>query len=307
MERNHDVERIYMRKLREIESAVWILNKERIKHERDINNLRRPYEKSQTPRKYKKSISDRFEAIGTHLMEIVAGMVGYLIVIIALWFLSIFSNFVHKHFMSIVPVITVIFAIIEVAICITIIYREYKEHRDDKKSYEQKVNQYKKEKENIEKQYKKNCALADQKAKELPAIKDELRKALAIRDNLYNVNWIPGSYRNIRVAYYICDMVTTSEITIEEALKYFLLQEANNKLDAILQRVDRIIEQQNQAIIQQAILESQNKELIENNRTMISKMSNIEENTQLCADYARVGAAYLEANAYFGLATYLKY
>ena len=137
-------------------------------------------------------------------------------------------------------------------------------------------------------------------------IKLEYKKALKLRSDLYNINWIPSQYRNIRVVYYICDMVLTSNIGIEEALKYYLLQEANNKLDEVLQKMDKIIENQSEIIVNQAIMNAQNARIIQQNTSIISTAEQLEENTRLSAEYSQIGARYAEANAYFSLATYLK-
>ena len=140
----------------------------------------------------------------------------------------------------------------------------------------------------------------------LQKIKTECKKISEIKNSLYSINWIPLQYRDIRVIYYICDMVTTSDISIDEALKFYLMQEANNKLDEIIEILDEIIDNQHQMIMNQAVITSQNKELISKNTKMINKLASIENNTKLAADYAAIGVNYAEANAYISMATYLK-
>lgn len=202
--------------------------------------------------------------------------------------------------------IVIIFGIFEIIIFVYALFCEYKENRESYRKYKEELEIYEKTKSSNHIRYNENCKKAKMQESVLRNIESELKKAIDVRNEIYNVNWIPNQYRDIRVVYYICDMVITSNISIEESIKYYLLQETNNKLDCILKKMDRIIELQKKSIAVQAVLEAQNAKVIEENSTMISKLSCVEKNTRLAADYARIGVAYSAVNAYFSVAQYLK-
>lgn len=186
------------------------------------------------------------------------------------------------------------------------IISDYKDYKIAQKEYEKELVTTKNTNLRNIQQMKTNYNAALRLSEHKPKLRAEYEKALKLRNDLYNINWIPSQYRNIRVIYYICDMVLTSSIGIEEALKYYLLQETNNKLDEVLRKMDEIIENQNEVIANQAVMNAQNKKIIQQNKSIISQAQQIEENTKLSAEYAQIGARYAEANAYFSLATYLK-
>lgn len=141
---------------------------------------------------------------------------------------------------------------------------------------------------------------------QIPWMNAELTEVGQIRSNLYDINWIPLRYRNIETIYYIYDMITTSAIGIDEALKYYLSQEANNKLDEILQKLDTVISQQSRIIMNQAVIQAQNEQLVRSTEESVNKLAAIEENSQAAAEYAQLASRYCEANAYLKLADYFK-
>lgn len=299
-ERNHEVERIYMSKLRDVESAAWVLEKKRNVYLRDIKKLRCLLAEPAKPILRVEGYDEWGKIIGAYwfglfMAALLAGVGNYVIEIFE-------SGAFAAGFVKTLGAGTIFF-IIAIIVCLI---RTANNNKENERSYNIAMDRYIEQKKNIEKQYKSNCQAADKIEKKLFELNDEISKVKNVRDELYSVNWMAGNYRNIRVVYYICDMVMTADISIDEALKYYLLQEINNKLDLILQKLDRIIEQQAEIIAGNAVLEAQNEQLIKENKMMITKMSSIEDNTRLAADYAKVGSAYSEANAYFSLATYLK-
>lgn len=301
MKRNHEMEKIYMQQLKNIESAVYFLTQKKREYERDIYKLRSPYNNPSDPQepKYKMNFMDLAETYvtGVIMAALVTGCAS-----VFLFFVYLFTDIVKHPFIISLKLGVITMFVIWIGTAIS----NRKEFEESKIQYQRTLTENKKIRENNEKAYNINCSNADRKSVELENIKRELQNAQNIRDNAYNINWIPSKYRNIRVVYYISDMVTTSDINIDEALKYYLLQEANNKLDTILQKLDKIIENEYKIICQQAIIESQNEALISQNKKMISQFANIETNTKLSAEYSAIATNYSSATAYFSLATYLK-
>lgn len=312
--RNHDIERIYMQQLRNLESAVYVLRRKKREYEEEIEYLKEPLVNPEKPEKPEIDMGDTF-IFGVFLGVLVGGgmvfTLGASIIFLSLfdwifvdsddWY-GIVKNWTWDHLLGIgivVAVLTfIIYTIKGVRYARRVFRRELYEYEKNCEYYNEKC------KENAVKK-KRYTELLQRRVQQLNRIENELRKGLALRNNLYSYDWIPVNYRNIRVAYYISDMVTTSAITIEEALKYYLLQEVNNKLDEVLRRLDEIIRNQNQMFIRQAILEAQNEKKIRQNETMIRQMAQIETNTEMVSQYAKLAANYTEANAYFSWACYL--
>lgn len=306
--RNHDIERIYMKLLQDTETSVYYLHNKLNRTERQINKLRAPIKKINDPSK--PQFRNYYESGIFFLVFVVPAVIYLLYWLLGAilsgssflsWLLSGGLKFIKALFFValVISIIVGIFGFISTI-------SDYKEYKAAQKEYEKELVTIKNANLKNIQQMKTNYNTALQLSGHRPKIKAEYEQALRLRNDLYNINWIPSHYRNIRVIYYICDMVLTSNISIEEALKYYLLQETNNKLDEVLRKMDEIIESQNEIIANQAVANAQNKKIIQQNKTIISQAQQIEENTNLSAEYAQIGARYAEANAYFSYATYLK-
>lgn len=130
-------------------------------------------------------------------------------------------------------------------------------------------------------------------------IHNEWKKAEALLEDAYSINIIPSQYRNIHSIWYIHDYVTSSKKTLTTALQQCALEEIKQKLDTI-------IEQQREIIINQAILAAQNSQIIEQNQKTLNHLAQIESNTEKAAQYARIASNNAEACAWIGLANYIK-
>lgn len=314
VERNHEIEQIYMQQLKNIESAIYVLGAKKKSYENNLKNLRKPIVDPRDPEKPKKDVVKLLKIFWLPLFAgtgfLVFGPILLWITKMFFWFLGIFFDFFEKvgdwiddKFWGIdISVAIIVFLVL----LIGLIYDFVDDKNWRNNSYKEEIEENIGIRRENEQQRKQNASLARQREGQLVKIKEELQRAVDVRNSLYSVNWIPVNYRNIRVAYYISDMVMSSAITVEEALKYYLLQEVNNKLDEVLRKLDEIIANQNQLIVNQAVLESQNNELISQNENVIRRIAKTEENAQIAAEYAQVATNYAEANAYFSWATYLK-
>lgn len=303
LSKSHEVEKIYMEQLRNIETSVYILHKKEVATINKIDRLKSPIPKRKDP--YKPKFKNYIDTVPALILPII------LVIVLNEILKAILSEI---EFLDILlsPILNLLFigcCVIGGIMALVGIFKLFsgiKEYATAMKKYNAKVNETKDANIKIVNTVKRNF----ERANSLVPVQNEIHKerleAMKIRDNLYGVNWIPIQYRNIRVVYYIYNMVTTSPIGIEEALKYYLLQETNNKIDEVLHKMDTIIENQNEIIMNQAIMQAQNKSLIHQNDTIIKQNADITENTQLAAEYAQIGAACAKANAYFTLANYLK-
>ena len=292
--RNHDAEKIYMEQLRNMETAAYILGNDISNHKNRIKKLSTPIRQEEMPKKSK--YTDDFNS---------KCYIGIVTTAVMTWILLTFFKWAFEG-VSNLNVVLMILRIIgygTIAICILCLIVHKSNEKSEYNKAVEKTIQANKRNMLIS---QKNKNLAEELSKQIPDLVRSYHDACKIKNGLYNINWIPNRYRNIKVIYYIHDMVTTSNIGIDEALKYYLLQEANNKLDAILEKLDTIIFQQSRMIMNQAVIQAQNRELLDRTETALNQLASIEENTQASAEYAELAASYSEASAYLNLALYFK-
>lgn len=131
----------------------------------------------------------------------------------------------------------------------------------------------------------------------LDGLKSGLSKAQALRNSVYSVNIIPSKYRNVHVAYYLFDYFSTCrENDLDKIIQTLLL-------DQIVQKLDRIIDQNDEIILNQryqiALEEQQNRMIAENHRRELKKIAQLESNQQLQLDYQNMIARNQEVTNFF--------
>ena len=148
--------------------------------------------------------------------------------------------------------------------------------------------------------YHQNCADFQQHQKQLPQWKHQQQEkfqqllsleqhqasAEALLKELYDVNIIPSRYRNIHAAYYLYDFFSTSKETdLEKVIQTMLL-------DEIIQKLDRIIAQNEQILLNQRIsiaLQTQNnKQMADNHHQQMQAIARMEQNQELQIDYQKM-------------------
>ena len=120
----------------------------------------------------------------------------------------------------------------------------------------------------------------------LHTLESRLNSALSICKELYDVNIIPSRYRNIHAAYYLYDFFSTSKETdLEKVIQTMLL-------DEIIQKLDRIIAQNEQILLNQRIsiaLQTQNnKQMADNHHQQMQAIARMEQNQELQIDYQKM-------------------
>ena len=135
----------------------------------------------------------------------------------------------------------------------------------------------------------------------------ELGKCEELLNSYYAVNIIPQQYRhNIQAIYYFYSYVSTSRFSLEQAIENYMHQEIINRLDTIIKQMNVMIEQQGEIIINQRRQEAQMKDLQKRNEIMLHKLSSIEQDAAISAQYSQMASTYAEAGMYFSAATYLQ-
>lgn len=152
---------------------------------------------------------------------------------------------------------------------------------------------------NCQKMYDDNKQIVVNAKLDKEGIMDESKQVDGILNRLYDINIIPLPYRNIYAVYYLYDYMRTSRESLTAALLHCDLNEIKSKLDII-------IEQQQEIIIQQSILISQNKEIMEADREKLERLAQIEKNTAMAAEYSEIAANNAYACAWIAAANYVQ-
>lgn len=151
-----------------------------------------------------------------------------------------------------------------------------------------------------------NRKMVDKYEKDKKGISAELEKFESVLENAYSINIIPQQFRNIYAIHYLSTFIDTSNESLATAMIHL-------DLNSIINKLDKIIEQQKEIIINQRIQEAQNLMLLKQNQEYLKKLDSIERKTESIADsaynssvYAQIAASNAEASALIGLANYLK-
>jgi len=147
-------------------------------------------------------------------------------------------------------------------------------------------------------QHKENAKKIQPEVNKRSGISDEIDKAKELLKKAYDINLIPQQFRNIYAVWFIYDYIATSNETLSAAFLHC-------DLDKIKQKLDTIIEQQKEIIINQRILMAQNAQMIEQNNQTLNRLASIELNTERAAQYAEIASNNAEACAWIGLANYI--
>lgn len=190
-------------------------------------------------------------------------------------------------------------------------WRFCKEARDEREDNDIKWEIYQEEL----KQYKADCKQAKEDFRRykthIPVIRKEIETLKAEKDKLqelltkvYGANVIPSHYRNIYAAVYLYDWFSTSASDdLDHALSMFVLEEIKAKLDTI-------IEQQSEMIMNQRIIQANQMKSMElqqkHNHMMRQKLDQLQITAEEQYRYVQMIEANTAATAYFAAANYLK-
>ncbi len=136
-------------------------------------------------------------------------------------------------------------------------------------------------------------------SEEIPNIENEIEKVERMLTEAYSINIIPLKFRNIYAAYFLYDYISTSTATLNEAL--FACD-----LNTIQEKLDTIIEQQQEIIMELAYSNALNQQVIQQNEQILQHAIATENNTALAAQYSKVAATNTGVTAYIQTCEYLR-
>lgn len=180
--------------------------------------------------------------------------------------------------------------------------RKYNRAVEDR--YNRDMKQWKEDKEIAQKEHERNLEVIPYLQSEVDELTSEQRTIQIMRRNAYNANVIPGHYRNFYTIVYLYDWFSTSGADdLDHALSMYVLEE-------IKSRLDRIIEQQSDMILNQRIMMAKQQESIDqqnhHSQMMRRKLNQIQATEDERLRYEKMIECNTAATAYFAAANYFK-
>ena len=113
--------------------------------------------------------------------------------------------------------------------------------------------------------------------------KKDLKQTEDLLNDAYAVNLIPAKYRNIYAVYFLYEYISTSTVTLNDALYHC-------DLDEISQKLNEIIEQQREVVMELAYSNALNEQIVQKNAQILKSAIATENNTALAAQYSQIAA-----------------
>lgn len=160
-----------------------------------------------------------------------------------------------------------------------------RDYRKEMQAEDMRIKQEVIKKANMEQEYKSNV----QKMKELNDL---------IYDS-YSINIIPLQFRNFKGVCYLYDFMSTSQENLQSAVM-------NYNLNRLSEKMDTIISIQADMLLEQYMTNSRLAEIQEQNKSVIQKLSQVEDNTRVASQYSAIAASHAKANTFFAAAKFFE-
>lgn len=155
-----------------------------------------------------------------------------------------------------------------------------------------KLSQYKKmkehDKERVENELKRRNWLISNNNQHI----EDLNRLNEVLNENYSVNIIPQQFRNIAGICYLYNYLSTSQESFQSAL-------INFNMNKISSNIQKMTELQNDMLIQQYVTNAKLTDVKHQNKAMLKKLENIEQNTELAAKYSAMNEANTRTIAFF--------
>lgn len=129
-------------------------------------------------------------------------------------------------------------------------------------------------------------------ANENYAAQNKLAEVNKLLSETYSLNIIPQQFRNIQGVCYLYDYISTSQQSLESAFLNYNVNQINIKMD-------QVITQQSEMILQQYITNSRLKAVEAHNIKMINQLESIQANSAEAARQAAITATHAKAITFF--------
>lgn len=259
---NRDVLNNYLNNLRTLEFAKNKLTNEKNNLEYRINSLG-----------HKNDIPENLTDFETPLCGI--GFMAVFFIIALIINAIINGDGFFSIFSFIQPIVTFVLYTSPIIAILCVVWMIY----DKVKDRERYINDIKYEEKRMKSELYEKQKLSDI----LPSIEQDLEQTEVLLNDAYSINLIPEKYRNIYAAYFLYEYISTSTVTLNEALFHCDLDEISRKLDVI-------IEQQRETIMELARSNALNEQIVQQNEQILRNAIKSETNTALAAQYAQIAA-----------------
>lgn len=160
-------------------------------------------------------------------------------------------------------------------------------------------NEYKINRENDIRRVEQEIIQKNNLIHQLNSSKKEMEKINTLLKEEYSLNIIPSKFRNIYAAYFLYDFISTSTASLNEALLHC-------DLDTIQEKLDTVIQQQEEIIMELAYQNALNEKIVRQNEQMLGHAIQTENNTALAAQYTRIAANNTNIVAAIQMSEYLR-
>lgn len=127
----------------------------------------------------------------------------------------------------------------------------------------------------------------------------ELKELDTVLAQNYSINIIPSQFRNVEGVCYLYDYLSTSRESFQSALINFNM----NRLNINMQNMIRM---QGEMLIQQYVTNARLADVKNQNSAMLSRLSSIEQNTELAAKYAAMNEMNTRTISFFKTYEFLR-
>lgn len=180
------------------------------------------------------------------------------------------------------------------AVFIPLQIKQNRSYEEEMRSYNYQVEEYEKRMKEYEQRSRQiRIENADrrneveQQKQEMTKASDEIQEDIdtyrKMLEEAYRADIIPLQFRSIEGIYYLYDFLSTSQLTLTDALMHADLQAIKDKLDAVIQL-------QKENIIQQAETNARLEDIQRSNQDILETARSTENNTAVAAQYARIAA-----------------
>lgn len=196
--------------------------------------------------------------------------------------------------LAILGVPAVIFAVFMFILAIVCRVSTTNDYEAEKWVHDEQMEEYHKKMKDYERQTKRIKTDMENKRKEVEQQKQEMTKVSEeiqgdidmyreMLEEAYRADIIPLQFRNIEGVYYLYDFLSTSQLTLTDALMHADLQSIKDKLDTVIQL-------QKVNVIQQAQANAKLDDIQQTNQDILATARATENNTAVAAQYARIAA-----------------
>lgn len=227
--------------------------------------------------------------------ELMSFIISSIIAGVAIWCVGAFIFWVALFlqicdvttFDTILKISKIVIFIIVLIIIIIHIVNTINDYNSKKIAYENDQRRFMNEKRNISNNisYYENklYQFRPEAQRRLDMLNTYLRQIDNMRQRAYSLNIIPQQFRGIYGVTYLYDFISTSDLSLSDAVLNCNLEQIKHKLDAVISKCNDIIYEQQRT-------NANLREIQRQNNQILAEARNTSRNTALAAQYSEIAA-----------------